>query len=178
MARSTKGPRLYFDRIREKWIIRDGKQFHRLPVSSHEEATNILQDYLKKIAAREKGCKNGTIYVIGLNNYAKIGFTSIELSERIKYLKISMPENPIILGQFPGTTDDELTLHRRFSAYRANGEWFHVQGDLAAWIAAGCSHAICAKPVPIRRKKTVNARHKLLIMKENGVHILKRVISV
>jgi hypothetical protein len=37
-----------------------------------------------------------------------------------------------------GSMADEAALHRRFASYRLRNEWFRREGELAAWIKAGC----------------------------------------
>lgn len=38
----------------------------------------------------------------------------------------------------PGGLNEEASLHRRFKAYRLNGEWFRRAGSLATWIEGRC----------------------------------------
>lgn len=136
MPRDRKPPRLYFDKARGRWAIRDGQRFIRISSVHQNCPQDWLDDYLGRKPRRgEKSRRPGEIYVIAVGPYIKIGFTAVGIATRLKYLKVAMPELPVILATFAGNTRDELALHHRFSAHRANGEWFRNEGPVTAWIA-------------------------------------------
>jgi hypothetical protein len=93
-------------------------------------------------------CDRGTVYVLGLGPYVKIGFTAVGIEKRVKYLKIGMPETPRVLGAPNGTPADEMALHKHFAGYRLSGEWFRNEGAVAEWIGKGCSLSVLSHPVP------------------------------
>lgn len=79
----------------------------------------------------------GAVYVVGFNQYIKIGF-SRNLLKRIAKIQEYSPEKLTVHAKFPGSIRDEILLHRRFQEYRLNGEWFRHEGELKTWIEGGC----------------------------------------
>lgn len=79
----------------------------------------------------------GAIYVIGYGAYVKIGF-SRKLWKRLAKIQEYAPEKITVYGKFPGSTRDEILLHKRFYQHRLNGEWFRYDGELKRWIDGGC----------------------------------------
>lgn len=85
-----------------------------------------------------RGEPEGLVYVIGFGDYVKIGFTT-NLNNRLPVLQTGMPEKLTLYGTIADAEQaDERRLHRRFAAHRLQGEWFRKEGELAAWIEAGC----------------------------------------
>jgi hypothetical protein len=82
--------------------------------------------------------KCGTIYVVGFGDYRKIGYTDHWPAYRYAAIQTGSPEKLVVFGESFGTRQDEADLHRRFGGLRTYGEWFRCEGELAAWIAAGC----------------------------------------
>lgn len=76
---------------------------------------------------------NGWIYVLmcdGWPNVYKIGRT-IRLSKRIMQLKIQLPM-PVKLKMIipaPAPAEFEALIHKGFSKYRLNGEWFCIDDE-------------------------------------------------
>lgn len=80
----------------------------------------------------------GFVYVIGFSHYVKIGYTT-NINSRLTVIQTYVPEKIKIYGTIEhATIDDEAQLHERFVALRLEGEWFRKEGELAAWIEAGC----------------------------------------
>lgn len=80
----------------------------------------------------------GTVYIVGFADYVKIGFT-INFTERFTILKTAMPEDPVVYRLIRDVEPiEESRLHARFEKYWLRREWFRKEGDLAAWIEAGC----------------------------------------
>lgn len=93
----------------------------------------------KKVDARLRNLSpQGAVYVIGFGLYVKIGFTLGEVARRVAALQTSAPDKLTIFASFHGDVKRERELHKRFAAYRSYGEWFKREGELAAWIDAGC----------------------------------------
>lgn len=93
----------------------------------------------RRVDRRLQDCPTiGTIYVVGFGCYVKIGFTSGPIEYRLVGIQTGAPEKLTVVAQFDGTVPQERALHRRFSAHRSYGEWVHREGELAAWIDAGC----------------------------------------
>lgn len=80
----------------------------------------------------------GTIYVAGYGPYVKIGFTRGEVGYRLADLQVGCPETIELAASIPGDMSDEAALHRRFEGQRLRGEWFRREGEVDAWIDAGC----------------------------------------
>lgn len=80
----------------------------------------------------------GLVYVVGFGPYVKIGYTT-NLKNRLPTLQTGMPEKLTVYATIMNVAQsEEGRLHKRFSAYRLEGEWFRKEGDVAIWIAAGC----------------------------------------
>ena len=86
------------------------------------------------IPVREKG----TIYFIRStnNNVIKIGFTSGEISKRLKALQTSHPYQLELLATIPGDTNFEKSLHQQFEQYRLKGEWFKPHPEIISYISS------------------------------------------
>jgi hypothetical protein len=82
--------------------------------------------------------KPGIVYVVGYGQWVKIGFTGGELRRRLAALQTGAPEPLTLFGQIAATIATERVLHEKFGQYRAQGEWFRNEGEVAAWIKAGC----------------------------------------
>lgn len=64
---------------------------------------------------------DGELYFVRINDLVKVGWTAT-LSRRLKEYGAGAE----LLCHYPGTRDDETTLHRRLNAVRAMGrEWYH-----------------------------------------------------
>lgn len=80
----------------------------------------------------------GDIYVVGFQSYIKIGFTG-DRKKRLGQLQSGIPVKLVIYKIIENIAREfEERLHERFAAYRLEGEWFRKEGDVAAWIKAGC----------------------------------------
>jgi T5orf172 domain len=85
---------------------------------------------------REDGL--GSVYIIGFADYVKIGFTR-NFRGRMTELRVAMPEDPTVYGLIRGVEPiEEARMHHRFEKYWLRREWFRKEGELAAWIEAGC----------------------------------------
>jgi hypothetical protein len=150
MGRPAKPARLYFDDTRKSWVIRDTKRFIR--VNKDIKPEFALQKHIANTKDKRRNLL-GLIYVVAMGRYVKIGFTSVGIKTRLKYLKVSMPELPVVLAVFHGSRAHELELHHRFSALRANGEWFRNEGEITEWIAT--LEQFKAETVPLLGEDTI-----------------------
>lgn len=105
-------------------------------------ATHIAPDGTITLSCVENGPPEeeieGNIYVVGFDNYVKIGYT-VNVKNRIAALQTAIPRKLVLYGTITGSSfEEEGKLHARFSAYRLEGEWFLREGELAAWIEEGC----------------------------------------
>jgi hypothetical protein len=75
---------------------------------------------------------DGYTYFIRCGDRVKIGRSADPL-RRMAALSMSNPEALQLLGVLPGS-DRESELHRRFAHQRLRGEWFSLDGELAAFI--------------------------------------------
>lgn len=135
MPRRRQPPRLSLDPQRGTWTIRDGPKYVRTGYRADqaELARVRLDRYIVEKYKIKPAQRPGIIYVIELGPYIKIGFTSAGLASRIGELRVAMPEVPTVRATFSGTRKDEAALHRRFAAYRAQGEWFKHEREVAKW---------------------------------------------
>ena len=82
--------------------------------------------------------KLGHVYVLeaaGLNR-AKIGW-SASVMFRTQDIRLASPVELVLLTTIQCFQQREFHLHRRFNAYRVwpKREWFHIEGELADWLA-------------------------------------------
>ena len=136
MGQKRKGPRLYFDRNRERWVIREDDAFVRTRYRFEQEhlAKVALNRYIRTRPWRLERF----IYFVTCDTSdfpVKIGMSG-DLQERLRDLRTAMPFEPILLGSFPGTSKDESTIHKRFAELRLRGEWFSRSSGLMEYIAA------------------------------------------
>lgn len=96
--------------------------------------------YQQRYAA---GLVDGDIYFIRANGLIKVGWSS-NLESRLK----SYGPNIEILCVYPGTRQDETTLHRQLKPSRAKGrEWYHEDDILQDFIAQAIAKHGAAKIV-------------------------------
>ena len=86
---------------------------------------------------------NGKIYFIEYEGSIKIGFSKNPWA-RLNALKTGMPKEPKLLANFPGTKNQEQQLHKLFSEYRINREWYKQNGHLDKIISSGLPDVIPA----------------------------------
>jgi hypothetical protein len=84
---------------------------------------------------------SGFVYLIGFDNWVKIGYTAKSVKQRMDGLQTAIPIKLQLINSMPGTMRLEANLHQRFAEYRRQGEWFVREGELEAWIMAGCRDA-------------------------------------
>lgn len=77
------------------------------------------------------------VYVATCEGFAKIGVTQ-KIGCRISNLRMSCPFPIKVVAIMRGGRKLEKELHSRFAGHRHTGEWFRIEGSLAAWIATGC----------------------------------------
>lgn len=74
------------------------------------------------------------VYFIKVGQFVKIG-TTTNLSSRINSFQIGCPYEFTILATIPGGRREEQGFHRKFSHLSHTGEWFRMEGELAAFLA-------------------------------------------
>jgi hypothetical protein len=77
-------------------------------------------------------------YLIRCGSFVKIGMAA-DIADRLRALEAANPHELDVLKVLAGGRQVERSLHVRFAAYRHRGEWFRLEGELAAWIEAGCT---------------------------------------
>ena len=100
-------------------------------------------DYRARLRALKKSTKttrrkafgSSEVYVLLRRDVAlvKIG-VSTNVKQRISSFRRASGGNLELLHHFPGVREDEQALHRRFAAYRKDGEWFAYARELKQWI--------------------------------------------
>jgi hypothetical protein len=83
--------------------------------------------------------RTGFIYAVQLGSMprVKIGFTK-DVERRMPGIQTGAHEKLVLLHSVAGTTTHEAALKQRFEPYKTHGEWFRLEGDVAAWIEEGC----------------------------------------
>lgn len=70
----------------------------------------------------------------GPDGFIKIGVTSGRVEARLSSLQTGNPHKLTVLATIDGGPEVELKLHRRFAAFRVDGEWFRAAPELLAFI--------------------------------------------
>lgn len=89
----------------------------------------------------------GYVYFIEMGDFIKIGWSAWPPTRR-ENLQTANPYDLVMLGAFPGTPDNEQSLHRMFARFHRRGEWFRKSPTLLAYIAwlkiawKGCANII------------------------------------
>lgn len=96
--------------------------------------------------ARPLGSRAGFVYFLRSGEAVKIGF-STRPAERLAALADSLPGGGEVIGCVPGSEEDELAVHERFSALRLNGEWFRADAELLSYVA-GAVASVTDRRVP------------------------------
>lgn len=81
----------------------------------------------------ENGLRTGVIYFLqqGEDGPVKIGFSrDSNLETRIRNLQCGNPTKLFLRGTIMGIERDEQALHRKYQAYRMQGEWFNTTAVL------------------------------------------------
>ncbi len=74
------------------------------------------------------------VYVVGFDSYVKIG-VSKDAARRIAELQAGLPAELTIYKIFGySNRNDEQRYHSQFAEYRTRGEWYLLEGALAAWV--------------------------------------------
>lgn len=89
----------------------------------------------EEITARCNQSKNERVYFLLSKKCRtlKIGYSS-RLSNRIKALQASSPEDLTLLKSIPGSKQLEAELHKKFCASRLHGEWFSATPEIMEYI--------------------------------------------
>ena len=140
MPRAALGPRLYLDRTTERWIIRDGPRFIRTGTSVREEAAEKLREYRPGFT-EARHLLTGFVYFVSTDAVSdfpiKIGFSERLALVRLQSLRTGCPYPLQMIGNIPGTYQNESATHRYFAKDRLCGEWFKRSPELLAFIAGG-----------------------------------------
>lgn len=75
------------------------------------------------------------VYFLGAGPFVKIGQARMSPQRRIKQLQTGCPYPIELLAWLPGGRERERALHRRFSQWRAQSEWFHATEEILAYVA-------------------------------------------
>ena len=132
------------------------EEFHSYPLSSVSE--NLLEDLhdksdismfeideMKKqmslwgviLLTEEENADEGYVYFImsEKTQAIKIGFTAGNVKLRLSSLQTAHPYKLKVLATLNGNKNYEKELHKRFSKFRLEGEWFEPHPDLLAFIS-------------------------------------------
>lgn len=147
MPRLYTGPKLWLDPARGTWTILDGrgtnvrtgftadqKDQAEVAVRNYAEGRTFVPERPKAPRVHKTPPRRG-VYVVGFDGYVKIGIT-VNVNERLMQLQTPVPVK--LYALIDGWRREELNLHQRFARHRLKGEWFHLAGELAAWIDGGC----------------------------------------
>jgi len=150
MPRPYIGPRLYHkprNGTPDFWVIRDGEVEVSTGERDLERAKAVLAQYCqeKEIEATatprvgQRKWPTTTIYFISTDevpNYPiKIGVSDNGAEKRRQTLQNGCPYKLCVLASFVGSRGMEWELHRKFSAFRMEREWFARHDELMNYIA-------------------------------------------
>lgn len=74
------------------------------------------------------------VYFLAAGPFLKIGKTSGAPDARIRELQTGCPFPIHLVAHTTGGMKRERELHKQFAKYRAHGEWFRHEGDLAVFV--------------------------------------------
>ncbi len=126
--------------VETRWI--DESSEYRLVV--HDWADHA-DDATRKRLLRAKqlfieqtatGSREPSIYFIYApsQNLVKIGFTEGSVQSRLEALQTGSAEKLQLLGRVVGTRYKESQLHKRWAAFRCEGEWFSVRDEFLSFL--------------------------------------------
>lgn len=128
-------PRHYYRRDGKRFPLPDPGPLSTPSVFFMEAYEEI--DGGQRGAALERARKapqwKGLIYVVGYDDYVKIGFTK-DLRKRMSQLQTACPQRLHAHHTLPGTIANEQALHKSFAKSRLTNEWFRLSGPIADWI--------------------------------------------
>jgi len=75
------------------------------------------------------------VYLLRAGPFIKIGKATGRPAMRVGQLQAGCPYPIVVIGHFSGGFKEESELHRRFAAYRTQGEWFREEGELAEYVS-------------------------------------------
>jgi hypothetical protein len=78
--------------------------------------------------------KPGYVYFLRMGGNLKIGFSK-NVGARLRAIQTGCPEPAEIVKIIPGTDQTERYFHKHFIAHRLSGEWFRLDGELAAFVS-------------------------------------------
>lgn len=81
----------------------------------------------------EKGAV-GYVYFARSADLVKIGFSK-SVPKRVRSIATACPTEIEVMKIIPGTNQTERYFHTHFSGYRQKGEWFRLEGELAAFLS-------------------------------------------
>lgn len=78
----------------------------------------------------------GVVYFIqkGRRQVIKIGYSG-DHEERRQSLQGATSDRLRLIATIPGNRSVEAALHKRFREYKVTGEWYRLEGELAAYVA-------------------------------------------
>jgi hypothetical protein len=86
-----------------------------------------------------------------LSGWIKIGFTMRDSVPRLDNLQVGCPGKLLLIGEHPGDKEYESRLHRRFSPWRARGEWFYPCRALLGFILDHDTDGLVANAVGLEK---------------------------
>jgi hypothetical protein len=118
-------------------------RYHRLSRTRilSEPGTTAFDTEIEAIRQAAKVRPAGLVYFVQARalGFVKIGVAA-DLAARMRAMRTSSPDHLDVIGTIlRGGRALEHTLHRRFDAHRAHGEWFRPAPELLAYIAEHAS---------------------------------------
>lgn len=107
--------------------------------NEHHPPKRFVREYAILLASRRKlqGDRPKIVYIIGNRDkgLCKIG-VSVDPEKRCQQLQTACPFPISILAEFKGKGHTfERQLHNRAAEYHEQGEWFRIEGRLAAYLS-------------------------------------------
>lgn len=115
--------------------------------SAHSRTIVPILDNNKRLVGRvdilgSRLAENSKVYFIRCGSQVKIGRSGnpqrrlgeIRSGRGVVIAHGLRPSESQLIYESPGHADEEAELHRRFKAYRTDGEWFRIEGELEEYI--------------------------------------------
>lgn len=114
-----------------------GNEAFNLAYLAATRGQNVGRDFSRERPlpsyALEQG-RPGFVYFLRMGDTVKIGF-SAKVGSRLKSIQTACPEPAEVMKIIPGSDQTERYFHAHFQDYRLKGEWFALEGALAAFLA-------------------------------------------
>nr|WP_278376632.1 GIY-YIG nuclease family protein [Brucella anthropi] len=128
--REGKGPRI---RLPDPNVVGQAHFNRAYALAARGEALAVQKPDDLPSYSFEKGTV-GYVYFARSLDLVKIGFSK-SVPKRVRSIATACPTEIEVIKIIPGTNQTERYFHTHFAGYRQKGEWFRLEGALAAFLS-------------------------------------------